>query len=177
MSWRVAIVAQESAWRGDAVNSFKYDRTKPWNDPANLQLQSRGTRLFGYAQAKVHHDEWRAEYGRYTTYFKTVTGRDTAFDSGRVSLGDLPDSLILVARVERSDTHWMAPGDINVQQLLASDETKELLLGRAGYVVLFVDGPWVLSKKTPLEDICKFFTVTGAMTHDRQQLLGRYRVL
>ncbi len=177
VSWRVAIVAQESAWRGDAVNSFGYDRTKPWNDPAHLQLQSRGTLLFRYAQSKVHHDERRAEYGRYTTYFKAVTGRDTAFDSGPVSLGDLPHSLVLVVRVERSDTHWMAPGDLDVEQLVASDETKQLLLGRAGYVVLFVDGPWVLSKKTPLEDLCKFFTVTDAKTHNRQQLLGRYRVL
>lgn len=177
VSWRVAIVVQESAWRNDAADSFEYDRTKPWNDPANLQLQSRGTLLFGYAQVEVHHDEWRAEHGAYTTYFKAVTGRDTAFDTGRVSLGRLPASLILVLRIERSDTHWMAPGDLDVDQLVASDETKQLLLGKAGYVVLFVDGPWVLSKNTPMEDLCKFFTVTGAITYDRQQLLGRYRIL
>ena len=155
--------------------SVKYDRNKAWNDPNNLRLEGRGFSLF----APHSHPQQPSAWGSFTTYYKAITGPGTAFDSGSPpSLKDLPKGLILVVRVERSDTHWMEPGDLDITHLGPNEETKRLLLGKDGYVVLFADGEgWVLSGKTPISDLCKFFTIEGAKKFDRDKLLGPYRIL
>jgi hypothetical protein len=174
ISWRVATCA---LWPARTSNELvAYDRTKPWNDATNLRLESSAAWYFRHPEHAPEHLGRGGEYGSHTTYYKTVTGSDTAFSSARVSLDELPNSLVLVVQVERSDTHWMAPGDLNVEELTPTEQTRQLLLGKHGYGVLFRDGPWVLSAKTPIEDLCKFFTVTGAKEYDREQLLGPYRV-
>jgi len=163
----------------DGNASTGYDYRKAWNDPANLRLQDFGARLFSYTQDDVSTERTSGRFGINTTYYKAITGPDTAFDSARqVSLKQLSKNLILVMRVERSDTHWMEPGDLKVEQLRPSEETKGLLLGKDGYVLLFADGKgWVLSGETPISDLCKFFTVTNANQLDREEVLGRYRIL
>jgi len=167
-------------WEQDGETSIEYDRQKPWDDPANLRLEEDGARslLFQYTQIDVDPEQGSAKYGDCTTYYKVITGPDTAFSSTPSSLSQLPEDLILVVRVEQSDTHWMEPRDLSIEELLPSKKTKHLLLGKAGYAVLFADGdPWVLSAETPISDLCKFFTLTGAKQYDRGQLLARYRVL
>jgi hypothetical protein len=173
-SWRIEVQRQLAKPDGHL-----YDVTKAWNDPSNLQLQGQGAWLFRYTQTDVDAERSNAKYGRYTTYFKAITGRGTAFDSSTpASLGQLPKDVILVVRVEKSDTHWMEPDDLKIEQLAPSQETERLLLGKEGYVVLFADGEgWVLSSRTPISDLCKFFTIEGAKQSDREQVLGPYRVL
>ena len=159
--------------------SVDYDPKKAWNDPANRQLQECGAWLFSYTQTDGDLQRRKGKAGEYATYYKAITGPGTAFDSTKVSsLKELPKSLILIVRVEKSDTHWMEPGDLSIAQLAPNEETKRLLLGKDGYVVLFADGKgWVLSSKTPISDLCKFFTLAGAKQFDRDQILGPYRVL
>jgi hypothetical protein len=182
-SWRVEVYQSTvrdgfiTPPEGGASTSINYDRRRAWNDAANLRLETLGAWLFYYTQTRGAPE--LGKYGYHTTYYKAITGPGTAFDSATPpSLKKLPGGLILVVRVEHSDTHWMEPGDLNVEQLTPSDDTKRLLLSKDGYIVLFADGDgWVLSPKTPLSDLCKFFTVAGARRFDRETLLGPYRVL
>ncbi len=155
--------------------SIDYNRHKPWNDPSNLRLQGLGFWLFA---PHTRHQKTSTS-GVYATYYKAIIGPGTAFDAGTPpSLKQLPKDLILILQVEHSDTHWMEPGDLRIDQLAPSEETTRLLLGSDGYAVLFADGEkWVLSSKTPISDLCKFFTLAGAKQFDRDQILGPYRVL
>jgi hypothetical protein len=93
------------------------------------------------------------------------------------SLKELPNDLILVVRVEGSKVHWMEPVDLVADDLVCSAEAKQLLLGNNGYAVLFADGKrWVLSRRLPYDDLCKFFTIDGAKQCERDTLLGPYRI-
>jgi hypothetical protein len=158
---------------------IEFDRHKAWNDPDNLRLQGLGAHLFRYTQVDADSERSKGKYGYYTTYYKAITGPDTAFDPTLLrNLAQLPKNLVLVVRVERSDTHWMEPGDLSVKDLDPLEETKQLLLGGDGYAALFADGEgWVLSGETPISDLCRFFTVAGAKRFNREEILGRYRVL
>lgn len=183
-SWRIAVYQSTLRHFPSLIAkpngnvSREYDRSMAWNDPANLRLQERGAWLFSYTQGDPYPPSGsRGKHGRCTTYYKAITGPSTAFDSANPpSLKQLPKNLILVVRVEDSDTHWMEPGDLNIEELASSEKTKRLLLGKSGYVVLFADGAgWVLSRKLPISDLCKFFTIEGARQYDREKLLGPYR--
>lgn len=156
---------------------FAYDRQKAWNAPENLRIQEYGWPLFSYTQTERHPPGQSGQ--PFATYYKLITGPGTAFDASlRPSLRELPNDLIILVRVEVSNTHWMAPGDLDILTLLDSQQGRRLLLGRYGYVVLFADGrAWVLSAKTPFTDLCKFFTIVGAARWDRDRVLGRYRVI
>lgn len=182
-SWRIEVYEHFAGRLGGTDKreaddeAVHYNRCKPWNDPDNLRLESAGSRLFAYQP----HFRWRTAPGNYITYFKAVTGPDTGFDPARSSrLSDLPHDLVLVARVEESSTHWMEPGDLDVEELVQAPNPQALLAspaGKDGYAVLFADGEkWVLSAELPWSDLFKFFTVTGASQYDREQVLGRYRV-
>ena len=98
--------------------SVAYDPKKAWNDPANRQLQECGAWLFSYTQTDGDLQRRKGKAGEYATYYKAITGPGTAFDSTKVSsLKELPKSLILIVRVEKSDTHWMEPGDLSIANL------------------------------------------------------------
>jgi hypothetical protein len=142
-------------------------------------MQDQGAYLFTYTQ---NYDSPTPSpvAGRYATYYKAITGPGTAFDPAvpPPRLKRLPNDLILIVRVERSDTHWMQPGDLSIEQLVPSDETRRLLLGKDGYVVLFADRErWVLSGKLPIKDLCRFCTIEGAKQADREEILGAFRIL
>lgn len=179
-SWRIEVYRQLVTPEGNGNVSGGYDFHKAWNDAGNLRLQCLGAWLFRYTQVDAcPPGQSMGKAGIYTTYYKVITGPGTAFDSAKPpSLKELPNTLILVVRDEHSDTHWMEPGDLSIEQLASSEKTKQLLLGKDGYVVLFAGGEgWVLSGETPISDLCKFFTIEGAKQFDREQILGPYRVL
>jgi len=181
-SWRVAVFRIWSEHFDSPRPPFfregkaGYDFGKAWSDPANLALQVRGLLLFGYTQ---HNARGRQEGPSYATYFKLITGPGTAFDGARQGrVMDLPHDLIILARVEVSETHWMEPGDLELQELVADPDGERLIRGEVGYAVLFADGcPWVISPRAPFADVCKFLTIEGAKTWDREAVLGRYRIL
>ena len=175
-SWRIKIYQ----WAFKSLNDnqfFDYDNNKAWNDKKNLKLAHDGAWLFRTTNDLRGRNLGKA--GIFATYYKAITGPDTAFDPPtRLSLDQLPNDLILVVRVDYSDTHWMEPVDLSVEELMPSDKTKRLLLGKDGYGVLFADGEgWVLSDETPIEYLRGFFTISGAEKFNREQLLGPYRVI
>jgi hypothetical protein len=182
-SWRIEVYehfvlpSRDQEMPKAADGAIPYSRSKTWNDPDNLRLQSAGRRFFAY---QPYYRKW-TKPNDFATYYKAVTGPDTGFDPERSSrLSDLPHDLVLVVRVEESETHWMEPGDLDVEELLRVPDPQSLLaspVGKDGYAVLFADGEkWVLSSELPWYDLYKFFTLTGASQYDREQVLGRYRV-
>jgi hypothetical protein len=110
-----------------------------------------------------------------------VRGPETVFDLPRIhQWDDLPYDVIVVMEVADSKTYWMQPGDYNVADLLAyrltiGDHLHGLLPDRLH--VLFADGEvWALDADAPIADLQPFLTITGAKTHDRDQLLGPHKV-
>jgi len=168
-SWRIEVL-QSFVRAGTTMSahtsgnlSISYDYKKPWNDSDNLRLEVAGVHFFEY------QPEDGSNANDYSTYFKAVTGLGTAFDGVTVhSLNHLPNDLIVVVRVEYSNTHWMQPGDLSIEELVPSKSARQLLSGKNGYAVLFADGePWILSDRLPISDLSKFFTVAGALQFDR----------
>ena len=153
---------------------MEYDYHRAWDDPHNARIEPVG---LGYYVPPTPGLE-RGVKGIYATYYKAITGPGTAFDPGtRRSLKELPNDLVIIVQVPRSDTHWMEPGDLRIEQLAPSEETERQLLCKNSYVVLFADGErWVLSGETPICDLCKFFTLAGAKEADRDEILGAYRL-
>ncbi len=178
-SWRVEVYQSKvdngfiTASQAEVGQSVDYERHLAWNDPRNLRLQGLGVSYFEYVPPRD-----RPSGVDYSTYFKAITGPDTAFESTTgTNRRGLPHDLILIARVEHSDTHWLEPGDLTVAELVSSGDARELLLGKDGYAVLFADGdPWVLDDRLPFSDLCRFFTIAGAKQHDRDAILGPFRV-
>jgi hypothetical protein len=178
ISWRIEVAACYAL-----LHATDYDHEKPWDDPSNLRLEDTSRWWFMYKPDGGQRDLSEA-YGRREpafpclTYFQAITGTDTAFAPGvSHSLKELPNDLILVVRVEESNVHWMEPVDLLADDLVRSEEAKPLLLGNNGYAVLFADGEtWVLSRRLPYGDLCKFFTIDGAKQCERDTLLGPYRI-
>ncbi|MCR9234846.1 MAG: hypothetical protein NXI29_27955 [bacterium] len=146
-----------------------------------------------------HDQPWTAEEYRHTrdsvdlypfcnegdlnTFVFAMGGSDTAFDrNNRPLVKTLPKNLILFADVYQSNTHWMKPGDFNVETLPDKVNVPRGL-GAAeypGFLVCFVDGQiWRLKDETPVELVKRFCTITGARTSDRSLLepysLGVYQ--
>jgi hypothetical protein len=179
-SWRIEVYQAfrtfASKNNGDSLPD--YNRHKTWNDPGNLQLQQDGWHIFMYPPSGDHLQFLPDGECDYSTYFQAITGQGTAFDPAiqAQTLKTLPNDLILVVRVEKSSTHWMKPGDLNVEDVVGNAEAERLMRGSDGYAVLFVDGPWILSKRTPFQDLCNFMTIEGARRSDREKLLRPYRI-
>ncbi len=177
-SWRLEVcrsLAHLGLSPANVTSPLEYDFHRAWSDSRNARIEPVG---LAYFLPPTPHLE-PSKKGIYATYYKAITGAETAFelDTPR-SLKQLPKDLVIVVRVPRSDTHWMEPGDLCIEQLAPSEETRRQLLCNDGYLVLFADGEsWLLSSKTPILDLCKFFTISGAKQSDRERLLGPYRVL
>jgi hypothetical protein len=82
--------------------------------------------------------------------------------------------------VADSKTHWMQPGDYDVQKLLAAtgrlgDTVNGLLKDRIH--ILFADGEvWAPSPDAPIDALKPFLTIPAAKTADRDMQLAPYRV-
>ena len=104
-----------------------------------------------------------------------MSGPGTAFDQDRICrLEDIDAATILVIEVAESNTHWMAPGDLDVDAIQPAIVKG---LEGDGVHVLFADGSvWFLGEDVPLSDLQKFFTIEGAKQHDRDDVLVPYAV-
>jgi len=180
-SWRIEVCRSfvrlgfSRALSANVTSPLEYDYHRAWNEPRNARIEGFGCGYF----VPITPGLKPGASGIHATYYKAVTGPGTAFDSAALSsLRQLPEDVVLIVQVGRSDTHWMEPGDLRIDQLIPSEETKRLLFTNDGYVVLFADGErWVLSRETPIWELCKFFTVAGAREFNRDQILAPYRVL
>ncbi len=160
-SWRFQIVPYLEA------TMVGIDYGEAWDDPANRELFSRPCPVFCYSTDRDTPENM------YTNVV-AVTGPGTAFDGDRqYRLSEIPHDTILVVEIANSGTHWMAPGDLSID-----DVPESLVEGLDGYglQVLFADGTvWFLNADVPLVDLRRFFTIDGAKEYDREEVLGPYR--
>jgi hypothetical protein len=144
------------------------DYKERWDAPIQRWLATEPHWLFCW-QTDLHSPE------RLQTNILAITGHGTAFDGDRpVRLGELPRDTILLIATANSGTHWMEPGDLDIDHV--PESITQGLYGR-GVLVLFADmAIWQLRRDVPLDELKKFFTIEGAKQHDRYQVLGPYAV-
>jgi len=176
-SWR-AEVAQyaDSWWQGS------WDRSQPWDSPANKAIRDFPWR---YCYDAFGKGDWQipTKFSPETNML-AITGPGTAFggpDEAPRSLGEIDRDTVLVVEVRNSGIHWMEPGDYDVRTMPHTINAKD---GRGissrypgGFHVLFADEEvWFLSNKVPFELLARFFTVDGAKQFDREQVLTPFLI-
>ena len=137
-----------------------------WDDPANRWLINMFHHIYCWSPDKNSR-------GPPCTNVVAITGPGTAFDGDRRIRPDrIPFDTVLAIEIRHSETYWMEPGDLCVDEVSPSIVQG---LERDGVHVLFADGAvWFLSAKVPLSDLRKFFTLEGAKQYDRKEILGPY---
>lgn len=112
------------------------------------------------------------------TRFLAIAGDGTAL--GTEEPGTTLDSdTILFIEVAESGRHWLAPGDLTLDQIPDDDTPASTIPGLANdeFVVGFVDGQvWRQSTAMPCSVLRKFLLVSEAKKHDRESLLTPYRI-
>jgi hypothetical protein len=168
-SWRlpVAVILQPA---GCIDCDIGVNLRAPLTDPSNASVAD-------YSSA-VRLDDSMADT---QTQVFGITGADTAFDATATpDFTSLPDDVIVAMEVRDSNVECFEPGDYNVADLLASrgkigDHLHGLLPDRLH--VLFADGEvWALDPNAPIADLQSFLTITGAKSHDRDQLLAPHKI-
>jgi hypothetical protein len=164
-SWRFHV------WPYMESTNLRRDFKASWNAPTNRQ--SRQLRLLCFC--------WDEGANATVTDVFAIAGPGTAFDkSQRNTHDDFPSDLIQLMEAADSKTHWMEPGDYNLNDLLAAtgrlgNTVKGLLSDRVH--VLFADGEvWALSPDMPIDAAKPFFTISGAKAASREESLSKYRV-
>ena len=141
------------------------DMAATWDAPANRAIASE---RFIYCFANNVPEEERCHTNIYA-----VTGPGTAFDPRhRGHLHDLPPATIVLIEVAHSGVHWMAPGDLSIddvpESIARGVDGDGVFVGFADESVAF------LRNDVPVEVLKLFFTVEGAAKHDRWDLLGPF---
>jgi len=167
-SWRAELLRfTESIRRPPPTTKSRQPITEPWWKELPKDIASKRHADYCFSR---NQDEPPA---CLDTHIWAVTGGDTAFDDDKQhSLAELPYDLIILIEVAHSDTHWMAPGDLDV-----NDVPESITEGTdgEGVVVAFADAEaWFLSHDVPIADLRKFFTIEGAKRYDREKVLGPY---
>lgn len=159
-SWRFEMMMFEDWGAGHGLDS-----TAPWNSPKNKWLANQSNSIF--CRESKDSDE------RLNTTIVAITGPDTAFDGKHVyKLAELPPQLIIIVELAHSHIHWMAPGDLDINDIHQS--ITDGLDGNGVYVG-FVDGNcWLLRRDVPISDLKKFMTIEEAKKYDREKVLGSY---
>jgi hypothetical protein len=91
-----------------------------------------------------------------------------------MALTDVPCDTILIIECNELDVHWMAPGDIQL-----NDISRNICKGTdgKGIVVGFADGcVWLLDESVPFQELKRFF-IAAHVNRDREAILGPYRLL
>lgn len=111
-SWRVLLLPyldQEELYK-------KYSFDEPWDGPNNFKLHDEILSVYQCPKAS------RGGHGRNSNYM-LITGKGTAFDGpSKISAKDVDDGLsntLMVVEVANSDTHWMDPVDLPIEEALA----------------------------------------------------------
>ena len=171
-SWRFQVAPY---WGINWLGRQNYDAA--WDASINAQPRA----MAYYANSTKFLDD-----SPPTTNVFAVSGPDTAFEVGehpkvsKYQLLNVPADSILLMEVADSNTHWMQPGDYDVEKLLAAtgrlgDTVQGLLNDRIH--ILFADGQvWALSPDMPIDALKPFLTITAAKTADREKQLAPYRV-
>ena len=111
-SWRVLLLPH----LGSEDLFMRYSFDEPWNGPNNSKLHDEVVSVYQCPSAS------RGEQGSNSNYVLT-TGKGTAFDGGHETTGaEVVDGLsntVLVVEVPNSNTHWMEPVDLPLDEALA----------------------------------------------------------
>ena len=170
-----------SSWRFNvaphALPSGIYaDLKLPWDHEDNIWLSRERIYPFCFGPCKDNGEE------RFWTNVQAIVGPGTAFgDEKPVRYSELDDDTILIVEVRNSGVNWMAPGDLEVQDiphlLLKSRDAKGLGTVESGFCVGFADGEvWFLRADIPFASLRKFLMVEESKKYDREKVLGPYRL-
>jgi hypothetical protein len=110
---------------------------------------------------------------RLHTSVVAITGPGTPFGVGDESMKfSAPGDTIIAIEVANSGTHWMAPGDLSIDEI-----TPEILKGIDGdgvHVLCNQVSIYFLSADAPIEVVKKLCTVKGAEEMDFETALAGY---
>jgi len=169
-SWRFQLCPNLIRFRSDTLGGYQPVLNAPWDSPANKPLRD--------AVWVVFSQRPRGKLAQ--TNVRAITGPCTAFDEGRPwAMDELPADTILLAEVRDSGIHWMQPGDLDIRTMPRKIGDPQGISGvvRGGFHVGFADlSVWCLRDDTPFAAVEKFFTIEGAAAHDRESVLGPYRL-
>jgi hypothetical protein len=156
-SWRFQLTSFIEGF----MRSVEYD--EPWDSPANDWLTGRPF---------VFSSRLPDEKSTYTNIM-AITGPGTAFEEGRtIRPRDISPDTILAIEIANSGIHWAEPGDLDIEHI--PDSITQGVEG-LGVRVIFADFVvWFLRSDVPLEDLKKFFTLEGAKSNSREDLLRPY---
>lgn len=162
-SWRF-----QSSLRVESL--YFYDRDAAWDDPKN----------WDWANAHAYTYQF-AKKGGLNTDIVAITGKGTAFDGPR-KLSALPADAILLVETQKSNYHWMEPGDFDIdtmpQTINAPDGTGISGHLNGAFCVAFADGDvWVMRADTPFDRLKLFFRIYDAQKHDRNVELGNFKLM
>lgn len=149
-SWRVSLLPfmnQESLF-----NEYSFD--EPWDGPNNSKLHSTVVPCYCYPESIT------AEAEVLGTNYVLVTGEGTAFDgTKKISGRDIADGMsntLAVVEVKSSNTHWMEPVDITIDEMITrfSDEklAKEYCVHPGEIRVALLDGS-VHTLRVPIDAV------------------------
>ena len=108
-SWRVLLLP----YLGENQLYAKYDMSKPWNDPANMQnVGRRMPEVYNCPNLDASRDE---------TSYMVVCGPTLVFDGTTErkpeDITDKMSDTMLVIEVADTDVHWMEPVDLSVTSM------------------------------------------------------------
>lgn len=175
-SWRLTVLPldENPAFLTDTAGLVDWPIGEPWNAPDNAWCRARNT-AYSY--------DGPANAEASSTNIVAITGPGTAFGDGNgvapKSIAELPYDAILCVEARATNIHWMEPRDFDIRKLPNTINGAAGISSRyqAGFHVLFADGHvWFVSHSVPFESLAKFFSVDHAEKHDRQQVLGPYRI-
>lgn len=174
-SWRVELLPYLESMHADLNPS------EPWHSKNNRHVLQRYGAYFSYCLP----DDVRDNPDLFPqANALAITGPDTAWGCETEPprrLKEIPNDTILVVEVRSSGIPWPAPGDLdirNMPQAVNDPEGKGVSSKYTdGFHVVFADGQvWFLSNQVPFVELRKFFTISGARTHDRDTLLKPYLI-
>ncbi|QDU01708.1 hypothetical protein V6x_13900 [Gimesia chilikensis] len=161
-------------WRnekGDPLYSWRFAQYLTLPDPLPKDLLWTADE---YESVRKHIPHSYCLEGNTQSVVFAIGGPDTAFDQINPTPAKLlPHNLILFADVFESNTHWMQPGDFNVENIPEKFNVPGGFGSRdySGFFVVFVDGQiWHLQDNTPIKLLMKFCTITGAKENSRDLL-------
>lgn len=171
-SWRAEIIPYLEAWHGH------WDRSRPWNDPANEQLSE----LSAFYSSDLALPREQPKQTITDTNVLAITGPGTAFGDETESpkaLKDVPPQTIIATETRVSGVPWPAPGDFDIRSMPhtvnAPDGKGVSGTYASGFHAIFADGHvWFLSNKLPFGTLKEFFVVEDAKRQDREKALGHF---
>ena len=158
--------------RGDGNQSWQSEALRQWDDDIHPLFCLK-------KDVNLPRDK------RYT-HLMAIRGEGSAFEymqeHGFDELRDFAPNAILLAEVTNSNVPWMQAGDLELDEIPHEINSKDKLgigssKGYDKFGVGFADGSvWILDATLPFPSLKSFLTVESARKHDREKVLGKYRV-